>query len=359
MVERVLVVRADRIGDVVLSTPVFTALKRARPSVRLTVMVREALIPVLSGHPDIDELMIYEPEGRHSGTGGLGRLASEIRAGRFDAAVALQSQARIAAALFAARVPVRIGPASKPHSYLFYNRRIRQRRSRVEKHEADYNLDLLRPLGIEVRSREIATTVALSAEARDTAAGWLRGTFGPGIGPFVAIHPGMGGSALNWPEENYLRLGEALLSRGVPLVVTAGPGEEKLLERFERALSPKGKAGFFRGGRDGGIDVLTAVFERAAAVVAPSTGPLHLAVAAGAPVVSFYPPIRVQSAERWGPYTARGGQARVLVPDEPCMERLTVDDALGEVLKILESPGREAASPPPKRTESGDGAEIH
>ena len=69
----------------------------------------------------------------------------------------LQSQWRIALALFLASFRYRVGPLSKPHSFLFYNRGVRQRRSHVEMHEADYNLQLLRRLGIRVGTRNVPT----------------------------------------------------------------------------------------------------------------------------------------------------------------------------------------------------------
>jgi ADP-heptose:LPS heptosyltransferase len=104
------------------------------------------------------------------------------------------------------------------------------------------------------------------------------------------------------------------------------------------------------GGRDAaGIDFLAALMSKASVVVAPSTGPLHVAVAVGTPVVTFYPPVRVMSALRWGPYLNDEEHSSVLVPDVycgqafkcrgslchyyPCMRSLTVEGALDQVRK--------------------------
>jgi heptosyltransferase III len=168
--------------------------------------------------------------------------------------------------------------------------------------------------------------------------GWTLGK------PLVVVHPGMGGSALNWPENHYVDLVRAMVSDGRNVVVTGGKDEEALLRRIETALGAlKDKAIFYGGANAGPIDELAGLFSWASLVVAPSTGPLHLAVALGKPVVCFYPPIRVQSAIRWGPYLSDSERARILVPEIycgqdfscrgtmcnhfPCMKSLSVNQA--------------------------------
>ncbi len=320
---RVLVVRPDRLGDVLLSTPVFEALKRHYPASHLTVMVRPAIAPLLRGSPFVDEVMTYEPEGRHRGFRGFFRLAREIRSGGFRVGVVLKSQARVAMALLMAGVRTRVGPLSKLHSFLVFNRGVRQRRSLVEMHEADYNLQLLRRLGVRVYSRTIATGAAVTEEARIRAQAFLAPRAGEKVSPrrWVAIHPGMGGSALNWPEPDYSALARELMTEpDTGVVITAGPLEKDLLGRFEAALGAESRPDsaivrFFLGQE---IEELAGLYSQIQVLVAPSTGPLHLAVALGKRVVSFYPAIRVQSAMRWGPYVSDESRASVFVPDAFC-----------------------------------------
>lgn len=344
---RILVVRADRVGDVILSTPVFEVLKRHYPGSHLTVMVREAIAPVIANLPSVDEVMVYDPDGRHSGMGGLFNLISDFREKDFKIAVVLQSQKKIAAALFAAGVKYRVGPLSKPHSFLFYNRGIRQHRSQVEMHESDYNLQLLRRLGIRVGTRNVPTRVTVRPEMREWARGWLVERGWKPENRLVVVHPGMGGSALNWPESHYVEFIRVLLMEGTQVAVTCGPTEGHILERIQKDLGPaKDKAIYYGGTGVGSLDHLIGLFSWADLVVAPSTGPLHLAVSIGRRVLSFYPPIRVQSAIRWGPYVADESRASVMVPEVycgedfrcrgnlcnyyPCMKTLTVTQALEE-----------------------------
>lgn len=345
---RILVVRPDRIGDVVLSTPVLEVLRRHYSKGHITFMVRELVAPLVRGLSSVDEVFIYEPDGAHRGVGGFFKLVSDIRARKIQVGIVLHSHWKIAAALFVAGVAHRVGPLSKLHSYFFYNRGVRQRRSQVEMHEADYGLQLLRKIGVRVGTRNVPTAVAVSPEARAEARAFLSGAGWDGAQPLIAVHPGMGGSALNWPENHFFELIRRLLVEGKGVLVTAGPAEGEILVQVEKLLgSGPNRPILFGGARAGTVENLAAVLSWSSVVVAPSTGPLHIAVALGKPVVTFFPPIRVQSAVRWGPYLSDESRASVLVPDVycgrdftcagnrchyfPCMKSLTVVQALEQV----------------------------
>lgn len=352
----ILVIRGDRLGDVLLSTPVFSAIKQNFKGAKLTVMVQDFVAPVIRGLPEVDEVLVYDPRGKHAGIRGFFRLLGELRTRRFRMAILLQSQFRLAAAVFGAGIRYRVGPLSKIYSFFFYNRGLRQRRSKVEMHEADYNLQLLRRIGVRVAGRAQETHAAVSPEKREAARKWLGESGWDSSQTLIAIHPGMGGSALNWPELHYVELTKALVHEGRTVVLTGGAAESALVDRIADAVhkgaadSEKGtgKLLIYRGGENGrNLEDLGGVYSHATVVVAPSTGPLHLAVALGRPVVTFYPPIRVQSAIRWGPYLKDEDRASILVPDNycgedlqcrgpvchyyPCMSRLSVSEALTEV----------------------------
>ncbi len=329
---RILVVRPDRLGDVILSTPVLAALRAAYPDARISFMIQRLLFPLFEGMAGVDELIDAGTEP--------GKLVALLKERSFDVAVVLQSRREVSAAVWRARIPVRIGPLSKLHTYLYFNRGVRQRRSRVEMHEADYNLKLLEPLGIRILPRELPVQVAQLPAAADSARQWLMSRGWSPAKPLIAVHPGMGGSALNWPESNYVELVRALMKDGYPVVVTAGPSEGELLERIREGTGGRREAPIFYGPPDArGLDFLAGIFSSCSLVVAPSTGPLHLAVALGRKVVCFYPTIAVQSPERWGPYVQNPELARVLVPDAKSdMSLITVQRAL-RACQIMLEPG--------------------
>ncbi|MBI2606703.1 MAG: glycosyltransferase family 9 protein [Deltaproteobacteria bacterium] len=352
-----LVVRPDRIGDVVLSTPVLEALKQNYPAGEIHMLVRDSVVPVVRHNPHLDRIIVYRPNSVHWGIAGFIRLWRAIRRERYDIAIVLQVQAKPSLAVFLAGIRYRIGPYSKWYSYLIFNRGKRQSRSSVAMHETDYNLMLLRRLGIRVPARKISPHVTVDADAKDRMRNHARAA---GLGeaePFVVVHPGMGGSAMNWPEGYYVDLIKRIAVRGTHVFVTGVSRERALVERVAaeaRALGPSLPVHPYVGeDTDSGLSDFIALLSLSKVVVAPSTGPLHIATALGKRTVSFFSPIKVQSALRWGPYSPEEGKHSVLVPDALCgqdfkcagpkcifyfcMERLGVDEALQSVLHQLES----------------------
>jgi heptosyltransferase I len=313
----VLIVRADRLGDVLLSTPVIAALRiwarEAGIALKISLLAQRPMLDLLQDQVDGTVEFISDAVDR-------GRaLTKAIKTLQLDSVLVLQNNRQVVRALSAAKVRHRVGPLGSLYTYFFYGRRgLRQNRSRVEKHEAEYGLDLVRHwistlnigsnkklsstlLGALSRTEaasdfsDLSTHVNVDPVSRSQVSAWLAD--GKMTEPYVVVHPGMGGSALNWPEEHYIDLVRKLSSEW-QVILTGGAQEQDLLLKIQNKsesthvsiLNPPQSLGF-----------LGALFERASLVIAPSTGPLHLSVAVGTPVVGFYPPIQVQSAKRWGP----------------------------------------------------------
>ena len=339
----ILLSRPDRIGDVVLSTPAMVAVKKKFPKSRLTVIVRPELVDIIGGLSEVNEVISFAPD-IHQSWLGVRDLVDQIRNARIDIGIALQSNYYIALALFLARVPVRIGPLSKPHSWVLYNNGIRQKRSEVKLHEADYNLQLLEPLEILEVEQGLSTCVSISSGASKTAEEWLTRSGRTAGKKIVGVHPGMGGSALNWPEKTWIELVSQLLKSGLEVVLSTGPAETELRQRMRSGLGKRQGLYFYGSEETHSLDAFGGLIQNLDLFVAPSTGPLHLAVAIGKPVLSIYPPVRVQSKKRWGPYGTKEGMARVMTPSVPCpaekkcleegcplyncMERLSVEEAV-------------------------------
>src|SRR5580765_494799 len=101
--DRILVVRTDRLGDVLLTTPVSTALRQAFPKAKITWLVRSYAAPLLENNPDVDSMIIDRG-------GSTGELVAQLKKEHFDAAIVAYPRWRIAWALWRAGIPVRIGP---------------------------------------------------------------------------------------------------------------------------------------------------------------------------------------------------------------------------------------------------------
>jgi heptosyltransferase-2 len=265
-----------------------SALKEAYPDSQVTWLVRPYTAPLLHLNPEVDQILLD-----HGQPGAV--LAKQIRERAFDTAFVVYPRWRTVWAVRRAGVPERIGPANKWYS-LFLSNRISQHRSKSERHEADYNLELLSAIGILPKPRP--TVFVLSEEERARARRVLDGHRISADRPLAILHPGSGGSASRWPLTHFMDLGNRLAEEGVQVVVTAGQGEtyQSIMVDQMRRIPVMIAAGSVT------LRELGALFSHADVMVSNSTGPLHLAVSVGTPTVSVYSPITACHPRRWGPY---------------------------------------------------------
>lgn len=344
-IRRILVIRTDRIGDVLLSTPVLSALREVYPAAFLAILVRPYTLDVVEGHPALDLALIDDADRQHRGIRGLLRLAGQIRAHRFEVVIVLHPTLRLALLCLLAGIPIRVGTGYRAYSMLF-NRRVYEHRRDARRHEVEYNMGLLSALGVTAPPSNPHITVTDTAR-RSIAArcdGW-------GIRPheaLVVLHPGSGGSARSWPPSYFAALGDRLGDTpGIRVILTGGPDEGELVRSVARQMHTEPITLV----DETTIKELAALLEISRLCVTNSTGPLHMAAAVGTPTVALYCPIIPCSPSRWGPY---GEGHRVLQPDVPacprcigtaceyfdCMTLVSVDSvsrAAQEILQLVNS----------------------
>jgi ADP-heptose:LPS heptosyltransferase len=298
-VKRFLLVRTDRIGDLVLVTPAINILRRNYGDAHIAVLVSEYTAPLLENHPGVNEIIVEKP---------FFRMVSELREKKFDAAIHFFVTRNTAVATALAGIPERIGPASKIWS-MFFTRRIAQHRSQILRHEADFNLDLLDHFDLD--RTDAKTSLFVTDAEFDFAKKYLAEKHGVADKDILVImHPGSRGSARNWPFKNYARLADRILATmpGVKLLLTGTQQEQPLLRQVEKSMMMKPLV----LGEGVPLRMLMALIIRSRAVITNSTGPLHIAVALGVPTVSFFPKLKGCMPERWGPY----GEGHIVIQPE-------------------------------------------
>ena len=310
MLRRILVVRTDRMGDVVLATPLLRALRRTFPEAFLAALVRPYARDLLLHNPHLNELMVDDAGGVHAGRAGFRRLVRDLRARRFDTALLLLPTKRAAHALFWAGIPRRIGVGRKPYEVLTFMQSVSRNKYIPLRHEADYCLDLGRRIGVRAgRSAAdlaaelfVTTPEHAAAQARFAALGAAPGDV------LVGIHSTSGGSSPNWEAGRYVQLVTQLLEQlpGSVRIVVTGEDPVPAFPASPRVFDVRGK----RPLRD-----LLADLANLRVLVSASTGPMHAAAALGVPTVSLFCPLPACSPQLWGP---RGNTARILMPPDGC-----------------------------------------
>jgi len=305
---RILVTRTDRLGDVILATPVLRELRESNPTAEIFFLCHRSWHPILQFGPEV-ELISYDPQV------GEAELSATIRRLRFDVAYVLKDDPKVSKAIRSAKVPVRIGPYSSLRSFFLFNEGKWQRRSQCLMHEAEYNLDLVAPrrpaLQVDDLPRAwVATTDSAKIRAQEYLLKKKLSSQG-----FIVIHPGSSGSARYVDQKKIHYLAQRLMQRGARVVISGGPGETSILETFKE----NAKGVVILGPGDGlELDGMAEVYRHAKVVIAHGTGPLHLAAAVETPVFAIFPPLFVLSEKRWGPLVSKRA---IWIPGVACPEK--------------------------------------
>ena len=301
---RLLLVRMDRIGDLILTLPVDEALKGVEATWWVTNglgFIAEAARPRRRAREFARKIGIFA----------FFKLLAEVRRERYEAAILFHGPWWVSLLFWLARIPLRGGVKSQWHSFLFLNRAVRQRRSRAEASELEYGFQLVEKI-FELEQGSLHRSSLKLEGATDGARVTLLKNLGLIEGQYTIVHPGMGGSALNWPSSHYAALIRELCARG-PVVITGTASDEPYLAPLRKELSGQHSV-IWLDGKLAGKDLITAL-AAARAIVAPSTGVLHLAASTGRPTLGLFSPVRVQQPRRWGP---QGERVKTLMPMGDC-----------------------------------------
>ncbi|MGP8291175.1 glycosyltransferase family 9 protein [Vreelandella zhanjiangensis] len=342
MAKKLLVVRNDKIGDFMLAWPALACLKSASPTPHITVLVPAYTAPLANACPWVDEVII-DP-GRQADAAAQKALLDEVKAARFDALLTLFSTPRIGLLGWRARIPLRVAPATK-WAQLFYNARIRQRRSQSAKPEYQYNVDLacelLARLSLKLAALPSPPFWPLSDTHRQRQAllETTRETNQEAGGPIVVVHPGSGGSAVNLSLDQYAAL-IALINQttdNVSWLISAGPSEDAHAEALIDQLA---QTGITARRLPASQHVADFALQLAGAdmLIAGSTGPLHIAGCLNIATAGFYPAKRSATPLRW--QTCNSAEKRLafsppVAADQQDMAAIDITSAAQEISALL------------------------
>lgn len=299
---KLLVVQTSFLGDVVLTTPLLTALRqRLRPR-ELVVLVRRDAAALLEGHPDVDRVLVDDKHGRDRGPGGLWRTARRLRAERFDVVVSPHRSLRTALVLAAAGIPRRVGFTVARGAWLYHARVPRDRRQ----HDVRRNLALLAAFG------EVPEPPPLHLPVRPEAARRIAELVPDGRGPLVGIAPGSVWPTKRWTVEGFAALARGLVADGARVVLLGGRDDEARCTEVARA------AGCDVVSLAGRTDLpgLVALVDRLALLVANDSAPMHVACARDVPVVAVF--CATTPALGYGPFGRRTTVVEADLACRPC-----------------------------------------
>ena len=328
---KILLLRLRLIGDVVFTTPLIPALKRAFPGSRVCYLVEPESAAVVRGNPHLDDVIVVER------TRGLRRvlddvrLARRLRASRFDVVLDLHGGPRSAWLAFATGAGQRIGYDIPGRTWM-YTRTVHRPRELRPRHSVSNQWDLLQAIegwpggAADPDANPVEMPLDSAVDARIGEA--LRAA---GVQPsdeLIVIHVSAGNPFRRWPEPAFTRLVAALAANGDRrrLILSSGPSDRGAAERITAAA--RAELGPDRAPRivdfgDFGLAELRSLVERSRLFIGGDTGPMHIAATTRTPIVGIYGPTLPARSAPWRPRSV----ATVAVeteglPCRPCDQRV-------------------------------------
>ena len=298
--KRILIVRQDRIGDVVLSTPISKAIKKQWPGCFLAVLVRNYTKPIYLNNPYVDEIIVSE-DIDWKGIGGFLKKIKFIRKFKFTHAIMLLPSERINYLLFFAGIKIRVGVGYKFFQFITFVKGVSRHKYIPLKHEADYCMDLARKIGVE--SNDINTEIFLTDKEKEEVK-IIRHKLSDKNKIVIGIHSTNGNSAPNLNEDDYLQLIKMLQQTNCFKIVITDNSIPIKLQNIEDVEYPNIES-----------DLRKTILNISAldCLISSSTGPMHIAAALKVKTISLFCPLTACSPQLWGP---SGNVNKIILPEE-------------------------------------------
>jgi len=346
VLQNILVVQNSFLGDTVLTLPLLSEIKRRFPSSKLSLLCTPLAQELLSGHPAVDEILMDDKREKDRGWAGLWRQAKLLQSKGFTLALCPHKSFRSGLLLFLAKIPYRVGFAQSKSFFLFHKTVQRN----AGRHDVERTLSILEGLGIRTEDCERVLDLPVSANVQHEVAARLQSLGVNTSSMLVGLHPGSVWPTKRWSSEGFARL-IGLLKENYPceILLFGGPEDVEVVGRVQAlcsrpTVSLVGKIS---------LRELTAALGLCRILITNDSGPMHIAVARGVPVVAifcattpalgFYPysskAVVVEKALPCRPCSSHGGR-RCPLGTEDCIRLVGPNQVLQAVEQVLGQTGR-------------------
>jgi len=300
---KILFIRIDRIGDLVLSTPALKAIKTAFPHSELTVLASHSNYPILLNNPYVDHVIVYDNSSKLFEKI---KIIRQLRTGGYDLAIDPYAdyELKTAIIIFLSGARRRIGYASYGRE-VFFN--VQTPNIKDKQHFVDLTLNVVRPFGIVTKDK--IPEIFLTDGEKKRAENWLKEN-GVEDKPIIGIHPGAYYESQRWLPERFIELIEQLCkTKSYERILFGGPEDKVLIDRIVSMVNE----GILTYIADD-LRQFAALLSCSSVFICNNSGPLHMAVAVNTPTISFMGPTH---KNRWMPI---GNIHKVLrIDDLPCI----------------------------------------
>ena len=340
--ERLLVAQTGFLGDVVLTTPLLSTLRRALALESLTVLTTPQARPLVQDHPAVDKVLVDNKRGDDRGFFGLLQVARRLQRQRFTLAVAPHKSFRTALLLALAGIPHRVGFRQSPGWFLYHQIARRD----TDRHEVERILCMMRAFGLEPEACDRTPYVAYHSTAKTKAQRFLDEARIATSDPVFLVCPGSVWYTKRWTTAGYSTLVRSLARHYGRVVLCGGPDDVPITQEIEQQAQV---AGLLNLAGQTDLQTSMALIDRAQVVISNDSAPMHLAVARQVPVVAIF--CATTPGLGYGPYSdnavivekkdlfcrpcRRHGGPSCPRGTEECMQLVTAQDVLAGVDRLL------------------------
>jgi heptosyltransferase II len=314
---KILIRATNWVGDAIMALPALRAAREKFPDAHIAIVARPYVAELYRDQSICDELIPYDPKGKHRGWGGRELLSSQLRTGKFDKALLLQNAFDAAWLAWRARIPERIGYAREGRSVLLTKAITVPGPGEIPPHEKFYYLELLRRAGwIDALNDDVHIALYVPETARDRA---RKSLLQAGVRPSatrLAVGAGASyGSAKCWPPDRFAAaINEFVFHNDADVVLFGTAAEaavsQAIVSQLRRpAIDLTGKTT---------IGELPALLSQCHLFLGNDSGAMHVAAAVGLPVVAVFGPT---DPEGTAPVTPRFSLVQQKPYCSPCFLR--------------------------------------
>ncbi len=286
---KILIRATNWVGDAIMALPALRAVRKRFPDDEIAIVARPYVADIYRHQEICDQLIPYDPKGQHSGFSGRERLASELRAQKFDVALLLQNAFDAAWLAWRAKIPERIGYARDTRSLLLTKAVPLPRHGEIPAHEKFYYLELLRRAGwLDSMPEEAFIGLRVPEEKRRSAneflckSGVRQGALRIAIGAGASY-----GSAKCWPPSRFAEVANRLQSEADADVILFGTAAEA---NVSTAISAEMRRSPIDLTGKTAITDLPALLSQCHLFIGNDSGAMHVAAAVGLPIVAVFGP---------------------------------------------------------------------
>lgn len=329
--KRILLIRPDRVGDVILTTPLIKAIKQTYPDSYLALMVSAVSVPLLENNPNVDKIIIDEQNSKNKND--FWDKVKLLRSEKFTTGLMPLPRERHAWMMFFAGIKERIGVGKILYEVLTGMKTVPKKYIPL-RHEADYIFDLGRKIG--VKDIPLKPELFLSDSEIYAARNKLTNIGLDLSKPIIGVNPISGGSVPNWKIEDYIKLVNKLAK--IYQILFLLPSQlPKLTEAFANTKNVFFKFPDLRN--------LISICSQLSLLFSSSTGTSHIAAALGIKTVTLFCPLDTCSAQHWGNLgnesinlTATNKYCQIKCPGNPkicTLDEVTFDNAYSAIISSL------------------------